>query len=219
MNQLLETTHVRIEYVEKLSNIDALIASGSNLTASHFQQYASRFPCLIRSHRNSIAILSGLESNQELVALGEDVFSYFGLGCRNVTKIYIPDEALILKLAKLFDEHFLYVRDNSKYNNNYEYQHAILCLNQSVFYQANSVLFCESQNLNSAISVLNFEVYHSLNELQVQLTKRIDDIQCVCSNIIDLKLKTTPIGKAQWPELWDYQDNVDLIDFIQKIVA
>lgn len=217
LNQFLEGTNCRIDYVDKLSDIDALIASGNHLTTNHFQKFESRFPCLVRSHRNSVAVLSGHESDQELIALGEDVFSYFGLGCRNVTKVYVPDQSVLLKLARLFDDHFLYVRDHSKYNNNYEYQHAILCLNQSVFYQANSILFRESSNINSAIAVLNFEVYESLMDLQDRLITKLDNIQCVCSNINGLKLKTTPLGKAQWPELWDYQDHIDLIHFLQKI--
>ncbi len=217
MNDLIPGSNSRIVYVDKLTNIDAMIASGSNLTANHFKQYADRFPSLIRAHRNGVAILSGEETEQEIVALGSDVFSYFGLGCRNITKIFVPDKSMILTLAKTFDHHFMYVRDNSRYNNNYEYQHAVLCLNQSTFYQANSILFNESEFINSAIAVCNFEVYKSMKELEANIQSNLNNIQCIVSNSKGLSLKTSKLGKAQWPELLEYQDDVDLIHFLQHI--
>ena len=201
--------------MDTISNPDILIASGSNLTANHFSKYVNRFPCLVRSHRNGIAILSGNETDQELISLGNDIFYYFGLGCRSITKLYIPDKSMINKLAKLFDEHFTYVRENSKYNNNYDYQLALLSLNKNKFYQCESIYFNESNSLNSSIAVVNYEIFDSLKTIEREIKSKLESIQCIVSNIVGLSLETSPLGMAQWPELWDYQDGVDLIRFLQ----
>jgi hypothetical protein len=207
----------RIQIVSILRGIDLMIASGSNLTANHFKTFTDKFPCLVRGHRNSIAILSGDESDAELLKLGDDIFSYYGLGCRNVTKLYIPHIDMISRLAGVLDINFSHVRNNYKYMNNYDYQLALQSLNRQKFYQTETILIKASEELYSAISIVNFEIYNTIAELHSRINFIKDNIQCIATNISGMDLPVVSLGETQNPQLWDYQDQVDVIHFIANV--
>ncbi len=213
INQLAVGLNNPIQFVDTITQNQYLITSGGNLSAAHFQNYSLRIPCLIRGHRNSIAILDGQETERELLDLGEDIFAYYGLGCRNISKIYLPNEHLINFLAELFEKHFEYVMENTKYVNNYDYQLAILSLNKSRFYQSKVIHFHENTSIASPTGILHYEVYNSVDELNSKIQASSNLIQCVTANTIHLNANTLKLGQAQWPELWDYQDGVDVLQY------
>lgn len=216
INSCLPDQDCAIEYVDQISEISALLASGSNITANHFVKMKTQFPCLVRGHRNGVAVLSGQESDEDLIQLGHDLYSFYGLGCRNVTKVYIPDLSMIHRMAKVFDTHFGYVRDNHKYNNNYEYQLAVLSLNQAKYFQSETIFFSDNSAIHSAIAVLHYQIYSSLDHVIEELEAQTDSTQCICTNIENVFRKKSGLGKSQWPELWDYQDDIDVIHFLQN---
>jgi hypothetical protein len=213
INQLAVGMNNPIQFVDTITDNQYLITSGGNLSAAHFRNYSLRIPCLIRGHRNSIAVLNGQETEDEIMDLGQDIFSYYGLGCRNISKIFLPNKELVYSIADLFDNHFSYVMENTKYVNNYDYQLAILSLNKSRFYQSKIIHFHENSSIASPTGTLHYEVYNSLNEVDSQIKRSAHLIQCIAANNIKLNAKKCRLGMAQWPELWDYQDDIDVLEF------
>jgi len=190
-----------ITFVERLNDVDAVIATGSDNTARYFEYYFRNKPHIIRKNRSSIAVLQGNETDEQLVALGKDVFSYFGLGCRNVSKLIVPggyDFSRILGLWETYRD----VSNHHKYVNNYDYNKSILLLNRVPFLDNGFVLLTESSALVSPISV----VYHAHSA-----DLKSDKIQCVVS------AEGLPFGKTQEPELTDYADNVDTLKFLTAL--
>lgn len=194
---------------ETLSGFDAVIATGSNNSSRYFEYYFSRYPNIIRRNRNSIAILKGDESDENIQELGNDIFSYFGLGCRSVSKIFIPAGYDLNKLIKLWDN-FSEVIQNHKYANNYDYNKAIYLVNKEKFLDSGHLLLKEEKGLSSPVSVLNFEYYTSYSSVMQNIEKMKEKIQCVVGS------GNIPFGKSQQPELWDYADGADTIDFLLK---
>ena len=206
------------EYIEltgeKLSGFDAIIATGSDNTSRYFKFYFEQYPHIIRKNRNGLAILNGMESRDELIALGEDIFRYFGRGCRNVSKIFVPENYNFNELVKAF-ESYSQVQDHRKYMNNYDYNKSILILNKTPFIDNGFVIIKEDETLVSPISVLNVGYYKKTEEVSDFIDTYKDKIQCVVTNSPDFK-NTIPIGKSQFPELWDYADGIDTMDFLLK---
>jgi hypothetical protein len=192
-----------------LVNFNSVIASGSDNSSRYFDYYFGRYPNIIRKSRNSIAIIEGVETNAELESLGIDIFSYFGLGCRNVSKIYIP-EGYDLKSILLHWGAFKEVISNSKYANNYDFNKAVYLVNKDVFYDAGFLLLKEEKKIASPVSVLYFEQYESLDSVKQQTEFQKEKIQCVVGK------QYIPFGKAQSPHLWDYADGIDTIEFLLK---
>jgi len=208
LNHFDDTVEQRTEIVlAQLKDVDGIIATGSNNTARYFEQYFGKYPNIIRKSRTSVAIISGEESEEELAGLANDVFAFYGLGCRNVTKVFLPKGYNLDNLFKAFFP-FQYVADNNKYANNYDYHKAVFMMEQYDLIENGFLIMKEDQSLHSPIGTLYYEFYSDNKSIEEHVGKFQDDIQCVVSR------KSIPFGKAQKPELWDYADNVDTIEFL-----
>ncbi len=204
-----------ISVEEMLKGKDAYIATGSDNSSRYFNYYFGKYPSLIRRNRTSVAVLSGNESTQELQALGKDIFQYFGLGCRNVSKIFIKSKD---QLQHLLDslEIFSGVMNHHKYLNNYDYNKSILLVNREDHLDNGFLLVRETKELISPISVLFYEIYTDLAQLQIRLEEIKDNIQCIVSNP-EYYEGGVPFGGAQEPEVWDYADGLDTLLFLQGL--
>lgn len=201
----------RIELsVGRVSGFDAVIATGSDNSALYFEQYFGKYPHIFRKNRTSIAVLNGSETEEELKSLGDDIFSYFGLGCRNVTHLAIPKD---YDLKVFFEAIFPYsdVIYNKKYGNNYDYNKAIFLLNKHNLLDNNFVLLRQSDDLFSPISMINYHVYGSPEELDAYLKTNDSSIQVVIGK------DYTPFGTAQCPQLNDYADGVDVMQWLSEL--
>jgi Acyl-CoA reductase (LuxC) len=192
-----------------LSDFDAVIATGSDNSSRYFEYYFSKYPHIIRKNRNSVAILDGNETDIELENLGSDIFSYFGLGCRNVSKIYLPEGYDVHTMIKNWTR-YSDVIQHSKYANNYDYNMAIYLVNKEKFLDTGYMLLKENTELSSPVSVLYYEFYNSEERLSEQMNKIGEKVQCIAGR------NYIPFGKLQFPKLWDYADNIDTLDFLLK---
>lgn len=206
---------IEFEFVERLENFDAVIATGSNNTARYLEYYFKDRLNIIRKNRTSVAVLKGDETDEELQLLANDIFQYFGLGCRNVTRIFIPQDFLIDRLF----ENFLGFQDiinHNKYANNYDYNRAVYLLNQEKFWDNNFVMLKEDDKLFSPLSVINFSRYESLDDVKRFLAENEENIQCVVAKE-ELGLDSISFGEAQFPGLDTYADNVDTMKFLEVV--
>lgn len=196
----------------KLSNFDAVIATGSNNTARHFEYYFSKYPHIIRKNRTSVAVLDGTESDNDLKNLGRDIFLYFGLGCRNVSKLMVPKG---YNFDRFFDAVFDYkfVVDNKKYGNNYDYNRAVYLLNSELFLDNNFLILKPDNGLFSPVSVLLQQEYQNESELNDWLRTNKDHIQCV----VGKGPNRIPFGYSQQPVISDYADGVNTLDFLVNL--
>jgi hypothetical protein len=200
----------RIKFTDgTLTDFDVIIATGSNNSSRYFESYFSKFPNIIRKNRNSTAVLTGNETGTELEGLGDDIFSYFGLGCRNVSKIYIPKGYNLSDLTRNWKVHTNMIR-HRKYANNYDFSKAVFLVNKEVFFDTGYLLMKEDTRLSSPVSVLYYEYYESQDAVKQQLEALKENIQCVVG------IDAVPFGQAQSPHLWDYADGVDTIEFLLK---
>ncbi len=195
-----------IGFSEMLKACDAYIATGSNNTAGYFEYYFAKYPHIIRRNRTSVAILSGKESEEELSQLADDVYQYFGLGCRNITKLYVPEGYDFVPLLTVFKK-YNYLADHNKYKNNYDYNLAVLILNKKFYMSNESLLLVEDASFFSPISQLNYEFYTDQEKLATSLKGR-PELQCIAGK------KFTPFGQSQYPLLTDYADGVDTVRFL-----
>lgn len=204
-----------IERVEKLIRPDAVIATGSNNTARYFEAYFDKYPNIIRKNRNSVAVITGDETEEDLKLLADDLFMYFGLGCRNVTKLYLPKGFDVNRIfAGIF--HYSEIGFHNKYGNNYDYYRAIYMLNKEPFLENGFAILRENANLGSPVAVINYEFYDNLENLKQELNTVEDKIQCVVSleNVIS---NSVGFGKSQKPALHDYADGVDTMKFLIEL--
>jgi hypothetical protein len=195
-----------IEFGEMLKGCDAYIATGSNNSAGYFDYYFGKYPHIIRRNRTSVAILTGKETAIELQQLADDVYCYFGLGCRNVTKIYVPHHYDFLSLLNAFKK-YNYLADHNKYKNNYDYNLAILILNKKVYMSNESILLVEEKANFSPIGQLHFEYYQDSEQLDAILDHS-KDLQCLVGKSF------TSFGQSQKPSLQDYADGIDTMRFL-----
>lgn len=206
-----------IEYhiVERLENFDAVIATGSNNTARYLEYYFKNSLSIIRKNRTSVAVLKGDETDEELQLLADDIFRYYGLGCRNVTRLLIPQDFL---LDRLFENFINYkdVINHHKYANNYDYNRAIYLLNQDQFWDNNFVMLKEDKKLFSPLSVINFSRYNTLEEVKAFVENNRDEIQTIVAKP-ELGLDAIGFGETQNPSLDTYADNVDTIAFLSVV--
>ncbi|MES3016352.1 MAG: acyl-CoA reductase [Bacteroidota bacterium] len=207
----------KIEYIDRLTDFDAVIATGSNNTSRYFEYYFSKVPHVIRRNRNSVAVLNGNETDDELTKLGHDIFDFFGLGCRNVSKIYVPRG---YDFKKFFEgiESFKPVIDHHKYNNNYDYNKSIFLVNLDKHLDNGFLLLKEDDRLASPLAVLYYQEYDDIRILEEQLIEKANEIQCVVS-ADKLKIETVNPGESQKPRLWDYADGVDTVAFLRGIIG
>lgn len=209
IQKLVEWEPVVTEYIkisDMLKGCDAYIATGSNNTARYFEQYFGKYPHIIRKNRTSVALLDGSESDEELNALANDVFVYFGLGCRNITQVCVPKAYDFDRLLKVFTQYDS-LMDHHKYKNNYDYHLALYLLNKVPYITNNSTLMIENTLPFSAVSVVHYRFYEERRELIQELTNS-DDIQCIVGHDF------IPFGDAQKPSLTDYSDGVDTLEFL-----
>ncbi len=205
-----------IKIVEgKLEDFDAVIATGSNNTARYFESYFGKYPNIIRKNRNSIAVLSGNELSIDLQNLGHDIFDYFGLGCRNVNKLYVP---IGYEFSNFFESIFSfgYVANINKYANNYDYNRAVYLMNSLPFLDNNFLIIRESQDFSSPVAVLNYQYYSEIQEVINDIEVHKNNIQCIVSSH-EAIVSSIDFGKSQTPMLWDYADNIDTIKFLIEL--
>ncbi|MEM9991250.1 MAG: acyl-CoA reductase [Bacteroidota bacterium] len=202
-----------VEQVERLRDFDAVIATGSNNTARYFEAYFGKYPNIIRKNRNAVAILDGNETKEELVALGQDVFQYFGLGCRNVSKLYVPENYDFVPLLEALHEYKEIVL-NSKYKNNFDYHYAVYMLNRMEYKANGCVMLRENEAIASPIANLYYEHYEDVTSLKKHLAERSEEIQMLVGKYEVDGLRQADFGKAQQPHLRDYADGVDTIAFL-----
>ncbi len=200
------------ELIVKLENAAAVIATGSNNSARYFEHYFGKYPNIIRKNRTSIAVLDGTESEEQLAGLANDIMLYFGLGCRNVSKVYVPNDYDLNHLFKALYP-FKEYGNHNKFANNYDYNKAIYLLNSEPLLENGFLLMREAKELNSPVGVLLYERYENLSAVNQVINEHRDALQCVVANPT-IQESAVPFGKAQQPELWDYADGVDTMHFL-----
>ncbi len=199
----------------RLSEFKAVIATGSNNTARYFEYYFGKFNHIIRKNRNGVAVLTGSESEKDLNGLCSDIFTYYGLGCRNVSKLLLPAGYDFTSLLDVISKQEN-VNDNHKYFNNYEYNKAIYLVNGTPHFDSGNLLLVEDEQIASPVSVVNYQFYNDESELPEYAKANAAEIQCLISNSQILKNRIQ-FGKSQQPELWDYADGVDTLSFLLSL--
>lgn len=198
----------------KLEGFDAVIATGSNNTARYFEYYFRGKPAIIRKNRNSVAVLTGNENQEQMEALAEDIFRYYGLGCRNVSKIFIPkDFDFDIFFKALYQWHPII--NETKYANNYDYNKAVYLMSEFEMLENGFLMLKEDTSYASPIATVFYEYYDSVESVKEKLAQDKDQIQCIVS--CGLFETEVAFGKTQKPELWNYADAVDVVDFLLKI--
>lgn len=200
-------SHIRFE--EMLKGCDAYIATGSNNSSRYFEYYFGKYPHIIRKNRTSVAILTGMETDEELELLADDVFQYFGLGCRNVTKLYVPEGYDFVPLLAAFKK-YNYLAEHHKFKNNYDYNLALHILNKKFYMTNGSILLVEAPSEFSPISQLNYQYYKKADDLIKALADSVE-IQCITGK------GHIPFGSAQCPAITDYADGVDTPGFLRNL--
>jgi hypothetical protein len=193
---------------ENLKGADAYIATGSNNSAKYFEYYFGKYPNIIRKNRTSIALLNGNETDEELYLLGTDIFNYFGLGCRNVGKLYITPNVNLQHLMKTFDQ-FKHLAKHDKYRNNFDYQLTILLMNKTACLANECIILTENKSIFSPLSVLHYEVIDDLSKVNHSIPSH--QIQCIIGS------DNMPFGKSQIPNLLDYADGIDTMKWLNKL--
>jgi len=198
---------------EKMDGFDAVIATGSNNTARYFDYYFGKYPNIIRKNRNSVAVLTGNETNKELTNLGEDIFRYFGLGCRSVSKLFVPKNYNFDQLFKAIYD-YKEIISYKKYENNYDYNKTVYLMSEFDLLENGFLMLKEDNSYSSPIATLFYEYYDDLDLLQEKLLNDADKIQCVVSN----SLKNAVLfGQTQQPSLTDFADGVDTMEFLSEL--
>jgi len=204
-------------FVERLAGFDAVIATGSNNTSRYFEYYFGKVPHIIRKNRNSVALLTGNETKEQLFLLGHDIFDFFGLGCRNVSKLLVPRGHNFTPFFEAIEPHNMII-DHHKYRNNYDYNKSIYLVNGDQHLDNGFLLVKEDSRMASPLAVLYFEYYDSLSTAVKRLAAISDDIQCVVTGEkLNLPNQIVDFGKSQQPKLWDYADGVDTMAFLAGI--
>jgi hypothetical protein len=216
IEKLLEIEpNLEIRIADKLNEVDVLIATGSDNSAKYFEYYFRNKPHIIRQNRSSVGILNGVEDEQDFLSLGKDITEYFGLGCRNISKLYVPEGYDFTKfldaiepLGDIFYHH--------KYKNNYDYNKSIYLVNMVTHLDNNFLLLNENESLVSPISVIYYSTYNNKDNLKEQIEINKDKIQCIVSKNAWFE-KSQNFGDAQKPKLWDYADGVDTMAFLLNL--
>jgi hypothetical protein len=204
-------------FVDRLKDFDAVIATGSDNSSRYFEYYFGKVPHIIRKNRNSVAVITGDETIEELNLLGHDIFDYFGLGCRNVSKLLIPrgyDVGTFFRPIETYQP----VINHHKYNNNYDYNKSIYLVNSEKHFDNGFLLLKESESLASPLAVLYYEYYDALADAEETINANSDKIQCVvCISPLKLATQVVTPGESQQPQLWDYADGVDTMEFLTSL--
>lgn len=203
----------QIKLVENMKDIDALIATGSDNSARYFDYYFKDQEKIIRKNRTSIAVVKQDSTDEQLVSLGDDVFTHFGLGCRNVTKLYLPNEFDLDRVFSAF-YHFKEIIQHNKYANNYDYNKAVYLLNNIDLLENGFLLMKEDEGIHSPIGVLFYSYYNDLDALESEINAIQDGVQCIVG---DVSFANTDFGMSQQPNIHDYADGVDTLKFLSEL--
>ena len=209
LNEWNSETKEHVFFEEMLKGCDAYIATGSNNSSRYFEYYFSKYPHIIRKNRTSVAIIDGTETPEELEKLADDVHLYFGMGCRNVTKIFVPKDYDFIPLLASFKK-YNYFKDHNKYKNNYDYILALHILNRKLYMTNESIILLENSSIFSPISQLNYEFYADKTAAEEQL-RSLENLQCAVGH------GYIPFGQAQLPSLTDYADGIDTMKFLTNL--
>ncbi|MES2428557.1 MAG: acyl-CoA reductase [Bacteroidota bacterium] len=204
----------QFSFVERLVDFDAVIATGSNNSSRYFEYYFGKVPHIIRKNRNSVAVLTGNETPAQLYNLGHDIFDYFGLGCRNVSKLLIPKG---YHIATFFEaiEPYKDIINHNKYNNNYGYNRSIFLVGSEQHLDNNFLILKENESQASPLAVLYYSYYDDLTSAEKTINTAADAIQCVVTTApLKVKSQIVNFGQSQHPQLWDYADGIDTMDFL-----
>ena len=208
----------KIHFVDRLAGFDAVIATGSNNSSRYFEYYFGKYPHIIRRNRTGIAVIEGAESKTELAKLGDDIFRYYGLGCRSISKLFVPEG---YNFNQFFEAIFEFggVMEHNKYMNNFEYNNALYLLKRCAFLQNGFLIVIESPVSTSPIAVLHSEFYSGKEDLLTKLKTAETDIQCISVNRPEnfREIKTVKFGETQAPGLADYADGVDTVKFLSQL--
>lgn len=203
--------------VDRLNDARAVIATGSNNSAGYFQSYFGHMPHIIRENRSAVALIAGQESDQHLIDLGSDVFTYFGLGCRNVSHLMVPPDYTFDRLLGLWHDNYKHYSLHHKYHNNFDVQYATMMLNRVDFLMNGSVLLTESASWSSPLAVVHYSRYESLAGAVELLHRNASAIQCVVSSQMIDGIDSFSFGYAQSPAFTDYADGVDTMAFLTNL--
>ncbi len=197
-------------FAERLNNIDAIIATGSNNSTRYFEYYFGKMPHLFRSNRSSVAVFTGEETSDEIFELGKDIFRYFGLGCRNVSKIFLPENFSPEKILEGLSSYSEIIHHN-KYKSNYDYNRTLLLMNNTPHLANEFLMLVEKEHIVSPVATVHYEFYKTEKELEEKISSSRNQIQCIVGkNFI-------PFGKSQEPELNEYADDVDTMKFLVSV--
>jgi len=205
------------EQVDRLKDFDAVIATGSNNTSKYFEQYFAKYPHIIRANRNGVAVLTGDESDEEINALGADIFEYFGLGCRNVSMCLVPQNINWERYLNIWHEGYKLYAQHNKYKNNFDHNVSLFILNKQKYMISGSLIVKEDPSIASRIASMHYQYYDSAAEVTPYLNKNKDLIQCVVSSDDIDGVNTFRFGHAQKPKIDDYADGVDTMQFLITI--
>ncbi|WP_286859957.1 MULTISPECIES: acyl-CoA reductase [Sphingobacterium] len=214
LKQIEPAFETAFEIVDKLKDFDLVIATGSNNTARYFDYYFGVKPHIIRRNRNSVAVITGTESAAQLQALGHDIFDYFGLGCRSVSKIFVPKGYNVSHFFEGIAD-FKDVADHYKYNNNYDYNKSIYLINGDKHFDNGFLLLKRDERTASPLSVVYYGEYDSLGDVENELNQQAENIQCVVSEVqLNIQSPVFHFGESQCPALDDYADGINTLDFL-----
>ncbi len=218
IEKLLEISpELGIRISEKMNEVDALIATGSDNSARYFEYYFRNKPHIIRQNRSSVAVLNGNETADDFYNLGRDITDYYGLGCRNISKFYVPEGYDFVSFYETI-EPLGDIFYHNKYKNNYDYNKSIYLVNQVHHYDNGFLILTENNSLVSPISVIFYETYKNEKDLQEKISSKTDKIQCIVSKDAWFE-NSIPFGETQKPKLWDYADGVDTMIFLLSLDA
>jgi hypothetical protein len=204
-------------FVERLENFDAIIATGSNNTSRYFEYYFSKVPNIIRKNRNSVAVLTGNETTEQLHNLGHDIFDYYGLGCRNVSKLLVPKDYDFVPFFEAIESYQPTI-NHHKYNNNYDYNKSIYLVNRDKHLDNGFLLVKEDERMVSPLAVVFQEPYEDIRAVEALLSRESEKIQCIVSTVpLNVSNQVVDFGQSQQPALWDYADGIDTMDFLTKL--
>ncbi|MEO8885169.1 MAG: acyl-CoA reductase [Mucilaginibacter sp.] len=204
-------------FVDRLEKFDAVIATGSDNTSRYFEYYFSKIPHIIRKNRNSLAVLTGNETEAQLYQLGHDIFDYYGLGCRNVSKLLVPQGYDFTFFFESIEPYYV-IADHHKYHNNYDYNKSIYLVNGDKHLDNGFLLVKEDIRWVSPLSVLYFEYYEDIKAAEAIINGVSDKLQCVVSALpLNINTQTVDFGMSQQPALWDYADGIDTMDFLSNL--
>lgn len=208
-----ERVSTYFESVDKLKDMDAVIATGSNNSARYFESYFGKYPHIIRKNRNAVAVLDGTESDEMLYALASDIFTHFGLGCRNASKIFVPKNYSLEKVMDITHTYNKLIL-HPKYKNNFDYNIAFYMLNRRTYVNNGALIMMEDENIASRIATVHYEYYDSKDNLEKVLLDQSEKIQCIVAKEDFGSIETIPFGKAQQPGLKDFADGIDTMQFL-----